>query len=198
MRSPRSRALPALVAAAAIAAALLPARPMAAPDDALPPRAVVPTATSTLLLPIVPSVAPGYAAPQVTPGSPAIVGVTARPFVGISLQDAIAMALLRNPNLAVSASNVRIAHYNIVQTRGAYDVALHLEPTSNYSVTPPQNFLAAGPGEEGKYGSGPSATFTSGPGNIIQHQSGFQYGVNGQTENGTSYQAEITQSRTYN
>ena len=37
-----------------------------------------------------------------------------------------------------------------------------------------------------------------GPGNIIQHQSGFQYGLGGQTENGTTYQAGIAQSRTYN
>ena len=29
------------------------------------------------------------------------------------------------PNLAVSASNFRIAHYDIAQAKGAYDVALH-------------------------------------------------------------------------
>ena len=40
--------------------------------------------------------------------------------------------------------------------------------------------------------------FTTGPGNIIQHQSAFQYGVGGQTENGMTYQAGIQQSRTYN
>ena len=56
------------------------------------------------------------------------------------------MALVKNPNLAISASNFRIARYNIVQVKGAYDVALHLQPQSNFSVTPPQNFLAAGPG----------------------------------------------------
>ncbi|HEY6326477.1 MAG TPA: hypothetical protein VIW73_08220 [Candidatus Cybelea sp.] len=105
MKPARNRALPALVAAAAIAAAVLPAHPIAAqPDNALPTRAVIPTATPTLLLPVLPSVAPGYAAPRVTPGAPAIVGVAAQPFVGVSLQDAIAMALLRNPNLAVSSS----------------------------------------------------------------------------------------------
>ena len=38
------------------------------------------------------------------------------------------MALVHNPNLAVSASNFRVARYNIVQVKGAYDVALHLEP----------------------------------------------------------------------
>ncbi|HVR46641.1 MAG TPA: TolC family protein [Candidatus Binatia bacterium] len=197
MRSAKNRALPALVAAMAVAAAVLPAHPIAAQDDALPSRAVVPSATPSLLLPVVPSVAPGYAAPRVTPGAPAIVGVTAQPFVGISLQDAIAMGLLRNPNLAVSASNFRVARYNVVQSKGAFDVALHLQPSSSYSDNPPVNFLEAGPGDLGRY-PGPVPTSTTGPGNIIQHQSGFQYGVNGQTVNGTTYSGSITQQRTYN
>ncbi|MBV8499492.1 MAG: TolC family protein, partial [Candidatus Eremiobacteraeota bacterium] len=127
-----------------------------------------------------------------------IVGVTARPFVGISLQDAIAMALLRNPNLAVSASNVRVARYNVVEAKGAFDVALHLQPSSSYSVNPPVNFLEAGPGELGEYGPSAAPVFTTGPGNIIQHQSGFQYGVAGQTVNGTTYNGSIQQERTYN
>jgi HAE1 family hydrophobic/amphiphilic exporter-1 len=199
MRSAKNRALPAFVAAAAIVAAVLPAHPIAAqPDDALPSRAVVPSAMPSLLLPVVPTVAPGYAAPRVTPGAPAIVGVTAQPFVGISLQDAIAMALLRNPNLAVSASNVRVAHYNVVQAKGAFDLTLHLQPSSSYSDNPPVNFLAAGPGVQGQYGPSPMPTFTTGPGNIVQHQSGFQYGVNGQAVNGTTYSGSITQQRTYN
>ncbi|HEY6325059.1 MAG TPA: TolC family protein, partial [Candidatus Cybelea sp.] len=97
----------------------------------------------------------------------------------------------------VSASNVRVARYNVVQARGAFDVALHLQPSSSYSDNPPVNFLEAGPGEQGAYGS-PSPVFTTGPGNIIQHQSGFQYGVQGQTVNGTTYNGSITQQRTYN
>ncbi len=165
------------------------------PGGALPAKAVIPTEIPTLMLPPVPSVAPGYRAPQVAP-SAQIVGVTQQPFIGIALQDAIAMALLKNGNLAVSASNFRIARYTIVQVKGAYDLALRLEPQSNFSVNPPQNFLAAGPGEEGEYTPGP--LFTTGPGNVIQHQSGFQYGLGGQTENGTTYQAGIAQSRTYN
>jgi len=143
----------------------------------------------------VPSVAPGYRAPDVAPSGAQIIGVTQQPFVGISLQDAIAMALLNNPNLAVSAANFRIARYNIVQVKGAYNIALHVEPQSNFSVNPPENFLQAGPGEVGEY---PGPIFTAGPGNIIQHQSTSGYGLSGQTENGASYQAGITQSRTYN
>jgi HAE1 family hydrophobic/amphiphilic exporter-1 len=194
----KTRALSALVALTALAAALLPMQRISAdPDDALPSRVTLPTAIPTLMLPPVPSVAPGFRPPQAQPSGAEIIGVTQQPFVGISLQDAIAMALLKNPNLAVSASNFRVARYAIVQAKGAYDVALHLQPQSNFSVNPPQNFLAAGPGEEGTYPASPPVA-TSGPGNIIQHQSATTYGLNGQAENGTTYQASIEQSRTYN
>jgi outer membrane protein TolC len=176
----RTRGLSALIAVTALATAVWPLQPISA----------------QLTEPPVPSVAPGYRAPQVAPSGAQIIGVTQQPFVGISLQDAIAMSLLNNPKLAVSASNFRVARYNIVQVKGAYDVALHLEPQSNFSVNPPENFLQAGPGQVGEYTPGP--IFTSGPGNIIQHQSSTAYGLSGQTENGASYQAGITQSRTYN
>jgi outer membrane protein TolC len=197
-----TRAFSAFVAVAAFAMAIVPLqRTSAQLDDRPAAGASIPTMIPTLMLPPLPSVAPGYRAPQVAPSGVQIIGVTQQPFVGISLQDAIAMALLRNPNLAVSASNFRIAHYTIVQTKGAYDVSLHVQPQSNYSVNPPQNFLAAGPGELGEYipsVPSPIPTFTTGPGNIVQNQSAFGYGLSGQTENGTTYQAGIEQSRTYN
>ena len=175
----RTRALSALVAAAALATAVWPLQRTSAQLDEPP----------------VPSVAPGYRAPEVAPSGAQIIGVTQQPFVGISLQDAIAMSLLNNPKLAVSAANFRIARYNIVQVKGAYDVALHLEPQSSFSVNPPENFLEAGPGGLGHY---PNVPPTTGPGNIIQHQSTTGYGLSGQTESGATYQAGITQSRTYN
>jgi HAE1 family hydrophobic/amphiphilic exporter-1 len=193
----RTRALSALIAITALTTAVWPLQRISAqPNDALPNRATIPTSIPTMLLPAVPSVAPGYRAPEVRSGGAQIIGVTQQPFVGISLQDAIAMSLLNNPKLAVSASNFRIARYNIVQVKGAYDVALHLEPQSNFSVSPPENFLEAGPGGLGSYAGDPKPT--TGPGNIIQHQSTSAYGLGGETENGTSYQAGITQSRTYN
>jgi len=176
----RTRGLSALIAVTALATAVWPLQPTSAQLDEPP----------------VPSVAPGYRAPQVAPSGAQIIGVTQQPFVGISLQDAIAMSLLNNPKLAVSASNFRVARYTIVQVKGAYDLALHLEPQSNFSVNPPENFLVAGPGDVGEYTPGP--VFTAGPGNIIQHQSTTGYGLGGQTEGGGSYQAGITQSRTYN
>lgn len=197
------RAFPAAIAIAAVALAALPVqRTSAQLDDPLPSRAAIPTGLPPAQFPVVPSVAPGYRAPQVAPSAAQIVGVTQQPFVGISLQDAIAMALLKNPNLAVSASNLRIARYTIVEAKGAYDVQLQLKPSSSFSVNPPQNAFEAGPGEVGRYtplpGSTPGATYTTGPGNIIQHQSAFQYGLGGQTVNGMTYQAGIEQSRTYN
>ena len=184
------RSLPAIVGAMAVVLGTLPVQRTAAQ---LAPQ-----------FPAVPSVAPGYRAPQVVPSPAQIVGVTQQPFVGITLQDAIAMALLKNPNLAVSASNVRIARYTIVEVKGAYDVQLQLKPSSSFSVQPPDNAFEAGPGEVGRYTpkpgptSSPGAVYTTGPGNIIQHESAFQYGLGGQTENGLTYQAGIQQSRTYN
>jgi len=56
------------------------------------------------------------------------------------------MALVKNPELAISASNVRIARYRIVQAKANFDVQLHVEPSSNFSVTPPENLFFAGPG----------------------------------------------------
>lgn len=189
---------------AAVGLAVLPVqRTSAQLDDTLPRRATLPTAMPSAHLPVAPSVAPGYRAPQAEPSTAQIIGVTQQPFVGIALQDAIAMALLKNPNLAVSASNVRIARYTIVEVKGAYDVQLQLKPSSDFSVQAPQNAFEAGPGQVGKYTPRPGTTppgpiYTEGPGNIISHQSAFQYGVGGQTENGMTYQAGIQQSRTYN
>ncbi|HVN69856.1 MAG TPA: TolC family protein [Candidatus Binatia bacterium] len=142
--------------------------------------------------------------PQPAPSMAEIVGVTQKPFVGIALQDAVAMALLKNPSLGVSASNVRIARYRIVEAKANFDVQLKLEPSSSFSVTPPENVFFAGPGSPGLYQCYNEFTgqyytcSTQGPGNIIQHQSSFQYGITGQSVNGTSYAAGIVQTRTYN
>jgi outer membrane protein TolC len=152
--------------------------------------------------PSVPNVAPGYTAPTSEPSAPAIAGVVERPFVGISLQDAIAMALVRNPQLAVSASNVRIARFNVVEARGPFDVQLHLQPSSSYSVQPPGNLFFAGPGLGGIYTC--QQFFHEypcdvvGPGNIVQHQYQFQGGFAGQTVNGASWSAGIVRTRTIN
>jgi outer membrane protein TolC len=199
----KTRALPAAVAVAAIVLAALPVVPTSAdPDEGLPSRAVLPTEIPSPRLAPVPSVAPGYRAPQAAPSVAELVGITQRPFVGISLQDAVAMALLKNPDLAVSASNVRIARYRIVQAKSDFDLQLHVEPSSSFSVTPPENLFFAGPGQVGQYTCYFNGFYypcaTEGPGNIIQHQYTFQSGVTGQSVNGTTYGVGITQTRTYN
>ncbi len=185
---------------------------MASAQDAatLPSKATIPTAVPPVL-PVVPSVAPGYTAPHVAPSAARIVGVTQQPFVGITLQDAVGMALLKNPNLAVSASNVRVARYQVVEAKAPFDLRFQVEPSSSFSVQPPENVFFAGPGtvtvvpSPGPLFSGIPAPPgpTSEPdvhnaGNIVQHQSGFQYGLSGETENGTQYNAGIQQMRTYN
>jgi outer membrane protein TolC len=199
------RTLPAFVAATAVAVAALPLqRTSAQPVSALPSRAVIPTPIPSPNLPVVPTVAPGYRAPEAEPSAAEVVGVLQQPFVGITIQDAVAMALIKNPNLAVSASNVRIARYRIVEAKASFDVGLQLQPSSNFSVTPPENLFLAGPGSYGFHSPlpepfiTPTPVYTSGPGNIIQHKSSFQYGVGGQTINGTAYAAGIQQTRTYN
>ncbi len=171
----------------------------------MPRRATLPTEIPSPRLAPVPSVAAGYRAPRAEPSPPGIVGVTEQPFVGIALQDAVAMALLKNPNLAVSAANVRIARYGVMQAKGTFDVQLHVEPSSSFSVTPPENLFFAGPGTPGMYTCDSGQLFATpfpcereGPGNIIQHQYSFESGIAGQSINGTSYSAGITQTRTYN
>jgi len=192
MQYARVRALPAVVAIAALVLAALPSERTSATPIPTPSFAPVPT------------IASGYRAPAAEPSSPGIIGVTQSPFVGISLQDAVGMALVKNPELAISASNVRIARYRIVQDKANFDVQLHVEPSTNFSVTPPENLFFAGPGQFG-YGykcqpifGPPQPCATSGPGNIIQHQYSFASGVSGQTANGLSWGAGITQTRTYN
>ncbi len=71
---------------------------------------------------------------------------------------------------------------------------LQVEPSSSFSVTPPENLFFAGPGVGGYgyqpaafSGSRPHPCSTTGPGYIIQHQYSFQSGVSGQSVNGMQY-----------
>ena len=199
------RAIPATVALAAIILAALPAQRISAQlDDTLPHRAMLPTPIPSIRIPAPPSVAPGYHAPDVEPSSPGIVGVAQNPFVGISLQDAIAMALAKNTDLAISAANARIARYRIVEAKGNFDVHLQVQPSSSFYVQPPENLFFAGPGVQGNgylcqpFLGTPIPCSTTGPGYIIQHQYSFQSGVTGQGAGGTQYSASISQIRTYN
>jgi HAE1 family hydrophobic/amphiphilic exporter-1 len=173
---------------AVVVSTLTPLAPAGAQDSA-----PYPTPATLPMLPPVPTVAPGYRRPKTKPSPAHIVGV-AQPFVGISLQDVIGMALLKNPNLAVSVSNSHIARYQIVQAKAPFDMQFRVEPSSSFQVTPPTNLFAGGPPID----CVSTLQNLCGPNNVFTHQSGFQYGLGGQTKAGTQYSAGIQQQRVYN
>ncbi len=171
----------------AVLATFVTAVPLAAPAAPAPrpsPKAAasIPTPEPSPVVPVTPTVAPGYSAPNVAPTSANVVGVTQQPFVGISLNDAIGMALAKNPDLAVAAGNTRIAAYQIRAAKGAYDVNFLIEPSLEHSSTAPENAFFSGP--------------HFGP--IVQNQQSLQVGVTGVTHSGGQYQVSILQSRTDN
>jgi outer membrane protein TolC len=146
----------------------------------LPNRATIPTPEPSPVAPHVPAVAPGYSAPQVRPTRAEVVGVTQQPFVGLSLNDAIGMALLKNQDLAISASNSRIAGYQIQAVKGAYDVRFFVEPSYKHDTNAPQNaFFSGGPNFEP----------------IVQNYQTLQAGVQGQLPSGTQYNVNISQTK---
>jgi outer membrane protein len=126
---------------------------------------------SGLVIPPVPPVGTGYRAPAAAVPSGHIVGVTQQPFVGIGLQDAIAMALAKNTDLTVSQQNRRIAGYQIVAAQGAYDLRFTLQPSYNYQVQAPISPFQAGPNGEA----------------ITQTTLGLSGALSGQTSGGTQY-----------
>jgi outer membrane protein len=111
-----------------------------------PPPASVPTPLPTLQLPAVPEVAPGYNAPPISAPPSELIGVTQTPFVGLRLEDAISMALAKNTDLAVAQESRRIASYQIVAAKGAYDVQFQVAPSYQHQVMAPVSILEAGPG----------------------------------------------------
>ena len=133
--------------------------------------------TVPFVLPPVPTVAPSFSAPVNALPNGELVGVQQQPFVGLTLQDAIAMALQRNSDLAIAQSNRRIAAYQIVAAQGAYDVRFQLVPAFSHRVAPAVSSFQTGPG------GGPITQDTAGATAALQGltESGGQYriGVNG-------------------
>ncbi len=138
----------------------------------LPPPPVPP------VLPPVPNVAPGYVEPHNGPlPTGALVGVNAEPFVGIRLDDALGMALGRNTDLAIAQSNERIANYQIIAARGAYDVKFQLAPQFDHSSTAAVSSFEAGPG--------------GGP--VTQDTVGATAGINAELRNGQRFSVSADQ-----
>ena len=143
------------------------------------PGAPIPSPAPRVVLPLLPTVAGGYHAPKVLPSPGRLVGIAQQPFVGITLQSAIAMALLKNPNLAIAASNTRIASYQIQEAKGAFDVRFMVEPSVKHDLQAPQNAFFSGPA----FGA------------IVQNTQSLQGGVNGELPGGQQYSVGISQSK---
>jgi outer membrane protein TolC len=125
------------------------AQPSAGPavspiPSASPDVIATPQSTSGLVLPPVPAIAPGFREPTVELPSGDIVGNQA-PFVGLSVEDAISMALARNTDLIVSQSNRRIAGFQIVAAKGAYDLQFQIQPAYSSAQSPSISPFQAGP-----------------------------------------------------
>jgi len=154
---------PAFTVAPGAAAPVPTATPLPVPGLETPPPSI---------LPAIPQVAPGYAPPANAPlPNGDLVGIAQLPFVGIKLEDAIAMALQRNTNLAVDESNLRIANYQVVAAKGAYDVNFELQPEYQHEVEPAESPFATGPND----------------GPVTQISTGAKAGFTGQTPFGTQY-----------
>lgn len=155
--------------------------PIAAPPGASPAPLVrgLPAPPQPPVLPPVPNVAAGYRASALEVPSSVLIGVTQSPFVAIALNDAIAMALSHNTDLAVAQSNRRIANFQVVAAQGAYDVRLQIAPSFSHVVSAPQSTFQAGP--------------NFGP--IVQNAVGVNAALTGTTANGQQYRIGATGSR---
>ena len=149
--------------------------PTASPEVLATPQ------THDLVLPPVPAIAPGFTAPQQQPPSGDIAGVTG-PFVGISLDSAVAMTLARNTSLSISQENRRIAAFSIVAAAGAYDVRFVVQP--KYALTT----------------EAPLSPFNTGPNGtpITEITAGAQAGFAGQLGTGGNFQLSTTAQRVNN
>jgi outer membrane protein len=172
-----TRTLSTMLLAAAIVAA--PLAPAGAQQKGALKAATIPTPVPSPVLPAYPQQTT-ISVPEVRPTSADIVGVTQQPFVGISLNDAIGMALLKNPDLAVAASNTRIAGYQVTEAKGAYNVRFFVTPSIKHDNSAAENaFFSGGPGFQP----------------IVQNYQTTQAGFEGQTLAGTQYNLNVSQSK---
>lgn len=187
-------------AALLVCTALLPARSFAQnqPQTTAPPTQVspapqtqvspgptvrgLPPPPQPVVLPPVPNVAAGYRASPLEVPSGQLIGVTQTPFVAIALDDAIAMTLSRNTDLAVAQANRRIANFQVIAAQGAYDVRFQVAPTFSHVASAPQSTFAAGP--------------NFGP--IVQNTLGLNAGLSAITANGQQYRVDAMSSRVEN
>ena len=168
----------------------VPARPLPTPVASAPAQSgPIPTATPALLATPGPRgnnqlvLPPAPALPSPPPGVGSLPAATiagnADPFVGLTLRDAIGMALERNTDLAVSQANRRIANYQIVEAQGAYDLRLQIQPSYEFQQNPPLSPFMTGPNGQ--------------PAQIVTASANAQ--VSGLTSTGGRIQASTTAQR---
>jgi outer membrane protein len=147
----------ALAIAPSPVASAAPASPSPAPAIATAKPSVIatPQDTKSLVLPPAPDIEPAFRGSD-APLPPGGIAGSDEPFVGLALEDAVNMALLRNTDLAIAQTNRRIAGYQVVAVQGAYDVRLQVEPTYEVAVQPPTSPFNTGPG------GGPITQITAG------------------------------------
>src|SRR5947209_14407945 len=139
----------------------------------------LPPPPAPAVLPPVPNIAPGFSTPVNAVPNGDLVGVQQQPFVGLALQDAIAMALQRNTDLAIAQSNRRIANYQIIAADGAYDVRFQLVPQAPHRPNPSASSFQSGPG--------------GGP--VTQDTAGVTAAFQGITQQGGQYRAGVVGTR---
>jgi len=166
--------------AAASPAPLASGTPSPAPIATASPGLIAPgqrIQSNTLVLPPVPALST-VAPTNLAVPSGAIAGVN-EPFVGLSLQDAIGMALAHNTDLAVSQSNRRVAAYRIVSAAGAYELQFQIQPSYAFTQNPTISVFNTGPN------GGPTQQVTA----------GARVGVSGLTQSGGRIQAYTSAQR---
>ncbi|MHB8178304.1 MAG: TolC family protein [Vulcanimicrobiaceae bacterium] len=180
-RYPRIRLIGPATVTAALALAFAAIGPVAAAPSQPRPvvGATIPPPPAAPVLPAVPTVARGYRAPRVLQPAAGIVGVTQRPFVGISLPDAIGMALSQNGQLAVAQANRRIAGYQIIAAKGAFNVRFQVVPSFLHSQRPPTSSFFAGP----NFGA------------ISQNTQKVSGGLQGILPNGQQYSVNLSEAK---
>jgi HAE1 family hydrophobic/amphiphilic exporter-1 len=139
-----------------------------------------PRDTSTLILPAVPAVAPIIDDKNAALPTGSIAGIEQLPFVGLTLSDAITMALARNTDLTVAAENRRIAGAQVLQARGPYDVRFQVVPSYTYQTLVTNN----------PFGTGPDGA------PVTTNTFGTNAGFSTQTESGTGIGLNVFGQRT--
>jgi len=91
-----------------------------------------------------PAIAPNYRAEQKPLPDRTRVGVDVSQQHPLSLRDAISMALENNKDIEVARDNVKIAEYDLLGARGAYDPKLNLTSFYERTKSPISSFLSGG------------------------------------------------------